>query len=116
MISITSVRTFTVTIWLGLKKGYMGPTYTLEEVEKVCQDYCDIVGLCVSITPTRFIYTKGNENGCAIGLINYPRFPADPGQIKSKAYELAEKLKERFGQYRVTVVSDDETFMIGDEE
>lgn len=116
MFSITTIPTYIATIWLGLKKGYIGPSYGLDEVEKVCQEYCDIVGLCVTITPTRFIYSKGNEDGCAIGLINYPRFPADPAVIKWKAFELAGKLKLKFGQYRVTMVCSDETTMIGDDE
>lgn len=40
----------------------------------VVQRYCDDVGLCVTITSTRFVFTGGYEMGFRVGLRNYPRF------------------------------------------
>jgi hypothetical protein len=45
------------------------------EIEQACQDYCDSIGLCVTVTKTNYIFKGGNEEGFIIGLINYPRFP-----------------------------------------
>ncbi|HEY7823728.1 MAG TPA: hypothetical protein VIG24_12880 [Acidimicrobiia bacterium] len=49
----------------------------IREVEK----YCDAVGLCVSITSTRFVYTGGWEMGFRVGLRNYPRFPCEDSSV-----------------------------------
>ena len=54
-----------------------------------CAHYCRDMGLCVTVTATEFIYTGGRETGFAIGLVNYPRFPAEPENIDRRATELA---------------------------
>lgn len=110
------VDTFQATIYVGFKEHYDGLEHTLDEVEKICQDFCDKVGLCVTITPTRYIYTEGNENGCIVGLINYPRFPSSNGKIFNKAISLAEILMKEFNQYKVTIVSSSKTIMLEAEE
>jgi hypothetical protein len=110
-----TVDTFTAIIYLGLKEGngyYVG---AVEDVESVCQQYCDEVGLCVSVTPTKFIYTNGREHGVSVGLINYPRFPATKEEILTKALDLAKTLKLEFQQWRVSIVTPDKTYMLGDE-
>lgn len=60
--------------------------------EQVCRDECYREGLCVTIEPTRFIYTGGQEDGFVVGLINYPRFPTTPDLIDERARVLAERL------------------------
>ena len=57
--------------------------------EQVCRKYCLDIGLCVTIDPTKFIYTGGEELGVVIGLLNYPRFPSESKDIMSKARDLA---------------------------
>lgn len=99
-------------IYVGFKERDSGVMHTIEEAEEVCQQYCDEIGLCVSVTPTRFIYTNGNEPGCAIGFINYPRFSSTPEEIFGKAMVLAEKLMLALGQYRVTVNAPDRVEML----
>ena len=47
----------------------------IEVAKQVCRETCLSEGLCVTIEPTHFIYTGGEETGFKIGLINYPRFP-----------------------------------------
>lgn len=42
---------------------------------EICRAYCDEVGYCVTVTPTSYVYTGGEESGFIVGLINYPRFP-----------------------------------------
>lgn len=81
---MTTVKTFTATIYVGLLEKYDefgneftgGILHTIDQVEEVCQGYCNGAGLCVTVTPTKFIYTKRWEPGCIVGLINYPRFPS----------------------------------------
>lgn len=109
-----SLNTFQATVSLGLKEGYEGAEHSLAEVEEVCQKYCDEVKTAVTITPTKFIYVGGSEQGCLIGFINYPRFPDKEPAIKNKAIALAKILKTRFNQYRISVVCTDKTYLIED--
>lgn len=105
--------TFEYTIWVGLKEGYHGPTHDESEVLQICREYCDEVGLCVTITPTTFVYPNGVEPGVAVGLINYPRFPKHDTTIEKHALKLARILMTRLGQHRISVVGPRDTIMIG---
>jgi hypothetical protein len=60
----------------------------LDDIRRTCRRYCTDVGLCVTVTATEFIYTGGSEQGAAIGLLNYPRFPSTAEGILDKAREL----------------------------
>lgn len=105
-------QTFVANIYLGLKEGYDGKTKSIEEVYAVYQKYCNEIGLCVTVLPTKFIYKDSSEDGCVIGLINYPRFPSTPNILTVLACDLARLLKEVFGQIRVSVVTSDKTYML----
>lgn len=109
-----SVPTFTATIYIGNFNRDAGEAIPVRKIEEECKAFCDEVGLCVTITPTRFIYTNGAEDGIAIGLINYPRFPSFPEAIKQRALDLAGRLKAAMKQHRVSVVFPGETVMLGD--
>ncbi len=111
-----SVDTFTGKIFLGLKDVDTQIISSPLFAKKICQEYVDKVGLCVTFSSTDFIYTGGTEPGVVIGLINYPRFPSSPEYIKTQAIELAAILKEAYRQKRVSIVFDDETIMLGEEE
>jgi hypothetical protein len=73
------------------------PTFTaaiyiagdLNAARATCRDFC-MTSLCVTIEPVEFIYTGGSETGVRVGLINYPRFPAEPDAIWPKAEALAD--------------------------
>lgn len=69
----------------------------------ICQEYCDKVGLCVTVDPTDFVYSGGSCVGVRIGLINYARFPSKRDIIWDKAEALAELLKEELDQGSYTV-------------
>jgi hypothetical protein len=112
---VKTVDTFTATIWVGLKERDTGVLHSVDEVRSICQQYCDEIGFCVTVTPTEFIYTDGNEPGVAIGIINYPRFPDAPENILSKALTLAERFLYAFNQYKVSVVCPDKTYMLENE-
>ena len=79
---------------------------------KFLQEYCDKVGLCVTVTPTRFVYTNGVEDGVAVGLINYPRFPSLMEDIEWHATTLASELMLSMKQLGVSVVFPDDTIWI----
>lgn len=63
------------------------------EAERICRKYCVENGLCVTVTPTEYVYTGGAEAGVCVRLINYPRFPAEPSDINAKALDLARVLR-----------------------
>lgn len=111
-----TVPTFTATIYVGFRERDTGILHDLAECEAVCQRFVDLNGWCVTVTPTRFIYSHGHEPGAAIGVINYPRFPNEFEAIRERALALAERLQEALGQMRVSVVFPDETVMLGDGE
>lgn len=76
----------------------------IAQAKQVCREFCLDVGLCVTVTPTTFIYTGGEEEGFIVGLINYPRFPALPQDITDKAQALAEFLRQRLFQHSYCIV------------
>jgi hypothetical protein len=108
-------KTYTAQIYVGLRTGYTEKIRSLDEVRDICQMYVDEAGLCVSVTPTEFIYTSGREPGAVVGLIHYPRFPSTPSQLEQHALSLAQLLQEGLEQYRVSVVLYDRTVMFEQE-
>jgi hypothetical protein len=69
-------------------------------------------GLCVTIDPTCYIYTGGEEQGYVVGLLNYPRFPATPDDVDAKAHGLARILLDETYQKTALIVTPTETTMI----
>lgn len=45
-------------------------------------------GLCVTIEPTTFIYTGGEESGYVVGFVHYPRFPSSAERIRERAHSI----------------------------
>lgn len=75
----------------------------------LARGYCDDVGLCVTVTETRYVYTGGLTFGVIVGLINYPRFPSDPATIWAHAEALGEVLCRRLKQESYTIQAPDKT-------
>jgi hypothetical protein len=82
------------------------------EAQNICARFCDEIGLCVTLTRTDYIYTNGGEMGFIVGLINYPRFPAEPEQIWQHAEGLAEALRIGLRQDSYTIQAPDKTVWI----
>lgn len=82
----------------------------ISSAKTICRDFCDKEGLCVTVTPTTYVYTGGEEDGFVVGLINYPRFPNTPGAIYATAKALAEELYWRLGQQSYTIQTSDAAF------
>lgn len=94
------VPTYTATIFVG---------GDLAKAREACRDFCDEVGLCVTVEPTDYIYTGGNTEGVRVGLINYGRFPATPDAITYKAELLARRLIVDLHQDSASIVATDRT-------
>lgn len=107
-----SLETITAKIFLGLREGYTDKVHTINEVEDFLQKYVNKVGLCVTITPTTFVYKNGREEGAVIGLINYPRFPTTKENLEKTAEEIALLCKEEYKQIRVSIEYQDKTVML----
>lgn len=81
-----------------------------ETIKQACREFVYKEGLCVTVTPTTYIYTAGEEEGVIIGLINYPKFPTDHRDtLEAKAVRLAEFVMRRACQRNCTIQCDDHT-------
>jgi hypothetical protein len=114
---MNAVRSYNAIIYLGLRGHQTERIATPESVYEFVQAHVSSFGKgtpagCVSVTPTKFIYVDGAEDGFAIGLINYPRFPAEEPAIRASALSLAEGLAVKFQQCRVSVVFPEQTIML----
>ena len=79
------------------------------QAETTCLEYCDVVGLCVTVTETTYCYTGGEEAGVIVGLIHYPRFPSTPAAIWAHGEALGAKLRDALGQQSYTIQAPDRT-------
>lgn len=97
-------------IWVGLRVTDHAANgsyfeHSLNDVRESCQDYVDVAGWCVTVTPTDYIYTNGSEHGAVIGAISYPRFQdVTSTELRERVLELAKKLLVDLHQTFVTVV------------
>lgn len=87
------------TYWVKLYLS--GP---IEQAKQILRRECLAEGLCVTVEPTTFIYTGGEESGYVVGLINYPRFPSDPASIRERAMQLASMLLAETYQHSALVM------------
>lgn len=75
----------------------------------ICRAYCDDVGFCVTVTPTSYIYTGGEEPGFIVGIINYPRFPASQADLARHAVVISDMLRNALGQESYSIQYPDST-------
>ncbi len=80
----------------------------IEVAKQLIRQDCLREGLCVTIEPTTFIYTGGEEAGYVVGLLNYPRFPSTPEAIRLRARQLARTLLDGTFQHSA-LLCDSET-------
>ena len=72
--------TYEITLYLS------GP---VEVAKQALRAECLREGLCITIEPTMFIYTGGEEAGYRVGMLNYPRFPATAEELNDRAETIA---------------------------
>lgn len=77
----------------------------IETAKRWLRRRCYDRGLCVTITPTTFIYTGGEEQGFAVGFVNYPRFPVESAaELCGVAREIAGRLVDECSQKTALLV------------
>lgn len=76
----------------------------IEEAKRILRRECLSVGLCVTVEPTTFIFTGGEEQGYVVGFVSYPRFPAEEGQLMHLARTVAVKLLDETFQFSALIV------------
>jgi hypothetical protein len=81
----------------------------IEHAKQVIRRFCKDKPSCVTVTPTAYIYTGGEEAGFVVAFRNYPRFPSERGSLEAKARELAEMLREALGQKSYMIVAESGT-------
>lgn len=70
----------------------------VEHAKQVIRLFCRDVPCCVTVTPTTYVYTGGEEAGFVVGFRNYPRFPSDAYTLRTTAADLADRLRAALGQ------------------
>lgn len=109
---IKDMSTWQAQIFCGLRKGYGEVYFSIEKVYEICQEYVDAIGWCVSITPTRFVYKEGTEEGAIVGVIQYPRFPKVEEELERRTIDLAHILLVELEQLRLSIVLPTRTITI----
>ena len=77
----------------------------IDVAKQVIRAECMREGLCVTVEPTAFIYSGGEEGGYVVGLLNYPRFPTTPAALFERAQRLALALLNATYQHSALVVT-----------
>lgn len=106
------LEAYEVKIWVGLRAGYGYLYHNTQDVRKICDEFVNEQGDCVTITPTEFRYVNGHEPGVIIGWIQYPRIPRTKEEINARAFKLAEMLLKKLGQYRITITTPEKSYLI----
>lgn len=81
----------------------------IEVAKQIIRAECLREGLCVTIEPTQFLYSGGEEAGYVVGFANYPRFPKSPEEIRARARSLLIMLIDGTYQHSGMLVTPDET-------
>lgn len=95
--------THTIRIYLS------GP---IEVAKQVIREHVLAHPQCVTVEPTTFLYTGGEEQGYVVGLLNYPRFPSTPEELNIYATNLAHRLLAHTFQTSAMVVTPTDTTWI----
>jgi hypothetical protein len=84
----------------------------IETAKTALRGECLRAGLCITIEPTTYIYTGGEEAGFVVGLINYPRFPSSAEAIHERALHVAHLLLEACQQHSILLMEPGESVWI----
>lgn len=87
----------------------------VETAKRWIRRYCYEHGFCVTVTPSTFIYTGGEETGFQVGLVNYPRFPTPPDVLEVTAVKIARALMVECCQKTALVVMPTRTVWISED-
>jgi hypothetical protein len=85
---------------------------SIETAKQVCRKHVFEEGLCVTVDPTTYIYTGGEEAGVVIGLINYPKYESYETLLHYRAMNIAHLLIQELCQRSATVMTNERTTWI----
>jgi len=88
----------------------------IDHAKQIVRRFCMNEKTCVTVSPTTYIYSGGEEAGFVVAFRNYPRFPSTAESLASKAAGLANLLRKELGQKSFMVVSDEGTTWIGEQK
>lgn len=88
----------------------------IEMAKQIVRKFAKSNNICVTIEPTLYIYSGGEELGYVIGLINYPRFPSTPEELWNKSIALVRLLHDGTFQWSALVMSPERTLWLSDRE
>lgn len=111
-INVIKAEKFSASIYVGFKVGGTNTLYSITAVEDICQEFCDDIELCVTVTPTKYIYTDGFEQGAIVGIFNLPRFPKSAKTLENRALLLATELMIKLEKERITIDFPKHTIML----
>lgn len=77
----------------------------IDVAKQILRAECLREGLCVTVEPTTFVYTGGEEAGFVVGLLNYPRFPTTPEAIDARAATVMTALLDGTHQHSALLVT-----------
>lgn len=109
-----TAKTYQAHIFIGAAIGYSANKYLYKDLRAAVQEFQiaqkDFCG--VTITDVEFVVGEYVEEGYQISTINYPRFPKDPGFIRTFMISLGNHLLRKMEQNRLSVVFPDYTYML----
>jgi hypothetical protein len=115
---ITSIKTFTAVITLGLEIGYSEEHYNkeylineLQEYQKQRIDEANIY-LSASVSECNIVLSGQDEKHLKLEFINYPKFPLEVEVFKKEITKLGSHLLNKMKQNRTVIVFSDETIML----
>ena len=88
----------------------------IEIAKQTLRSECLAIGLCVTIEPTTFIYTGGEEIGFVVGLVNYPRFPKGKDEIDTTAQHLMDILLRDTCQHSAMLMTPEWSYWVSNRE
>ncbi len=81
----------------------------IEIAKQALRQECLREGLCVTVEPTTFVYTGGEEAGFVVGLLDYPRFPSGKEKVLARARQVATLLLEATCQHSAMIQTPEQT-------
>lgn len=99
-------------IYVGYREEDTGLLHNDRQAEEIARKFCLEHDLCLTFTPTRFLYATGWEPGCIVGLINEPANRKTSVELTDLAQRLATIYQREFRQQRVTVLTNHGTLTL----
>ncbi len=84
----------------------------IQQAKKHLGLLCFDIGLCVTVEPTTYVYTGGEEKGIVVGFINYPRFPRKPEELWDIAKGIGNNLRVELNQWSFSLMDANRTWWI----